>query len=69
MESLANNNGFSDGNKRTAFAATDVFLRLNGSSIDVTAVEGQDFMDGSMKRQEFRLRLILDWIREHVKPL
>src|SRR5215472_4376375 len=36
MESLANNNGFVDGNKRTAFAATDVFLRLNSFHIDVT---------------------------------
>jgi len=69
MESLANNNGFIDGNKRTAFAATDVFLRLNGFYIDVTAVEGHDFIDGSMERKEFRFRLILDWIREHMKPL
>ena len=69
MESLANNNGFIDGNKRPAFAATDVFLRLNGFYIDVTAVEGHDFVDGSIERQEFRFRLILDWIREHRKPL
>jgi len=69
MESLANNNGFIDGNKRTAFAATDVFLRLNGFYIDVIAVEGHDFIDGSMERKEFRFRLILDWIREHMKPL
>jgi death-on-curing protein len=30
MESLAINHPFVDGNKRTAFAAADVFLRING---------------------------------------
>src|SRR5215472_14808902 len=69
MESLANNNGFVDGNKRTAFAATDVFLRLNGFHINVTAAEGHEFIVGSMERQQFRFPLILDWIREHRKPL
>jgi len=58
MESLANNNGFVDGNKRTAFSATDVFLRVNGLCIDVTAVEGHEFIVGSMERQEFRFQII-----------
>lgn len=69
MESLGNNNGFIDGNKRTAFTVTDVFLRLNGLYIDVDSLEGHDFIDGSMERQEFRFTRIRDWIREHVKPL
>lgn len=30
MESLATNHPFVDGNKRIAFAAADVFLRING---------------------------------------
>jgi len=30
LESLAINHPFVDGNKRTAFAAADVFLRING---------------------------------------
>lgn len=30
LESLAINHPFVDGNKRIAFAATDVFLRING---------------------------------------
>jgi death on curing protein len=33
MESLAKNHPFVDGNKRVAFAVTDVFLRINGYSI------------------------------------
>jgi len=69
MESLANNHGFIDGNKRIAFMAADVFLQLNGFYIDVTTEEGYDFIDGSIERQEFRFPLIHDWIREHIKPL
>ena len=68
MESLANNHGFLDGNKRIAFAAADVFLRRNGSYIDVEAEEGYGFIVGSMERQEFRLVKILDWIRQRARP-
>jgi len=44
-------------------------LRLNGFYIDVTAVEGHEFIVGSMEGQEFRFPLILDWIHEPRKPL
>jgi death-on-curing protein len=59
MESLGNNHGFLDGNKRIAFTAADVFLRRNGFYIEVDAQAGY----------EFRFPRILDWIRQHVKPL
>src|ERR1700683_2930618 len=55
MESLANNRGFLDGNKRIAFTAADVFLRRNGFHIEVGANEGHDFIYGSMERGEFCL--------------
>src|SRR6266513_5483701 len=54
MESLGNNHGFLDGNKRIAFTAADVFLRGNGSYIAVEAADGYEFINGSMERQEFR---------------
>lgn len=38
MESLAINHPFIDGNKRVAFAATDVFLRINGYRINAKPV-------------------------------
>ncbi len=37
MESLGLNHPFIDGNKRVAFAATDIFLRLNGYRIEADA--------------------------------
>ena len=69
MESLGMNHGFVDGNKRIAFTATDVFLRRNGFSIEVEALDGHAFIDGSMERGEFRFAQILDWIRQHIKHL
>jgi death-on-curing protein len=69
MESLGNNHGFLDGNKRIAFAATDVFLRRNGSFIEVDAADGHAFIYGSMDRGEFRFAQIVEWLRKHVKPL
>lgn len=69
MESLGNNHGFLDGNKRVAFTAADVFLWRNGFYIEVDASEGYAFIVGSMERQEFRFAQIANWIREHIKPL
>src|SRR5271169_4984295 len=69
MESLGNNHGFLDGNKRIAFTATDVFLRRNGLYIEVEAATGYQFINGSMDRHEFRFAKILDWIRQHIEPV
>jgi death on curing protein len=69
MESLGNNHGFLDGNKRIAFTATDVFLRRNGFYIKIDADAGYEFIAGSMELHEFRFPKILDWIRQHIKPL
>lgn len=44
LESLATNHPFLDGNKRVAFLATDLFLRLNGFSINCDADEANRFI-------------------------
>jgi death-on-curing protein len=69
MESLGNNHGFVDGNKRVAFTATDVFLRRNGRYIEVEPLDGYEFIAGSMARSEFRFAQILDWILTRTRPL
>ena len=69
LESLGNNHGFIDGNKPIAFVATDVFLRRNGSYIEVEGLDGHAFIDGSIDRHELRFAQILDWIRQYIKPL
>jgi death-on-curing protein len=69
MESLANNHGFIDGNKRIAFTAADVFLRRNGFYLEVEGTDGHAFIDGSIARHEFRFAQILVWIRKHLRPM
>src|ERR1700688_5012094 len=69
IESLANNHGFLDGNKRIAFTAADVFLRRNGFYIEVEGAAGHEFINGSMERHEFRFAHILAWFRGRRKPL
>jgi death on curing protein len=69
LESLANNHGFVDGNKRIAFTAADVFLRSNGFYIAVEARKGYQFIVGSMERHDFRFPQIVEWIRQHLKPV
>ena len=46
LQSLTNNHALVDGNKRTAWLATVVFLRLNGAT--VTAVDGYDSFPARM---------------------
>src|SRR5260370_32183350 len=69
MESLGNNHGFLDGNKRIAFTAADVFPRRDGFYIEVEGLDGYAFIYGSMDRHEFHFPQNLDSSREHIKPL
>ena len=69
MESLGNNHGFLDGNKRIAFTAADVFLRRNGFFLDVESLDGYEFIYGSMDRGEFRFGRIVEWIGRNMKSL
>ena len=69
MESLANDHAFLDGNKRTSFAVTDTFLRLNGSCLQVDPLHAYKFMTEAISNGEFRFDRIRDWISSHLKPL
>lgn len=69
MESLANNNPFVDGNKRTSFAAADTFLRLNGFYLEAEPIETCRFITGALTSGTFRFPLIRDWVATHIQPL
>jgi death-on-curing protein len=69
FESLLMNHPFVDGNKRVAFFATDIFLRLNGYRFDVDAQEAHDFIVGSLDRGECDYQTLLVWIRNTVRTL
>jgi death-on-curing protein len=64
MESISNNQGFLDGNKRTAFVATDTFLRWNGFYLEIEPQAAYDLMVKASKEKLFNFGLILEWIFE-----
>lgn len=66
FESLLINHAFVDGNKRVAFFATDVFLRLNGWKLAVSAGEGEQFIIGILAANNRSFDKILPWIRDHL---
>ena len=63
---LARNHPFVDGNKRIAFIATALFLRLNGYRLSSTALDEIQTMlqlaAGELSEEEFAV-----WIRNHTK--
>ena len=67
FESLIMNHPFVDANKRVAFFATDVFLRLNGYKVKVDPVEAHRFLIGLLDSHRCTLGNLLPWIRRHVR--
>ncbi len=65
FESLIMNHPFVDGNKRVAFFATDVFLRLNGYRLKVTAKRAHRFLIGLLEDDRCSYDNLLPWIRKH----
>jgi death on curing protein len=69
LESLAGNQAFLDGNKRTAFVITDAFLRINGHYPDVETAAAHRFINTSIARKQFNFTTILAWLKAHVETL
>lgn len=69
FESLLINHAFVDGNKRVAFFATDIFLRLNGWKLVTTADDGEQFIVGMLEANNCSFEKILKWIQEHISAV
>ena len=69
FESLIMNHPFVDGNKRVAFFATDVFLRLNGYKLTVEAKRAHRFLIGLLENDRCTFEKLLPWIRKHTVKL
>ena len=69
FESLLMNHAFVDGNKRVAFFATDVFLRLNGWKISTSTEEAYDFLVGGLERGGLDREAMEAWLRRVVAEL
>jgi len=59
---------FIDGNKRTAYGAADIFLRLNGYLINVDPKVGEEFIV-EIVTGEFDEAKVRRWIKQHLKNL
>ena len=68
-ESLSQNHPFVDGNKRTAFAATYVFLAINGLEITATDDQAQDFVLGLYSASRVTFENLRAWLIENTKVL
>ena len=69
FESLLVNHAFVDGNKRVAFFATDIFLRLNGWKLLVSADEGEQFIIEMLEANDRSFENILKWIQAHISTV
>lgn len=63
MESLAINHPFVDGNKRIAFAATDVFLRINGWRLERPPMQIHAEMLAMFESGTFDIAHLEPWLR------
>ena len=64
MESLAINHPFVDGNKRIAFAAADVFLRINGWRLRRPPMQIHAEMIQMFEAGTFDIAHLDPWLRE-----
>ncbi len=66
FESLIMNHPFVDGNKRVAFFATDVFLRINGYYLDINDDEAHAFLIGLIEQNRCDCQNLLPWIQTSI---
>ncbi len=64
MESLAINHPFVDGNKRIAFAAADVFLRINGWRLQGSPSQIHEDMIHMFDSSTFDISHLEPWLRK-----
>lgn len=67
-ESLTMNHGFTDGNKRVAYASMVVFMAMNGLGIDASQEEAIDFIYGNIEGGTFKHAVLDEWLRSRAIP-
>jgi death-on-curing protein len=63
------NRGFVDGNKRVGFAATYVFLRINGLTITATSNATLRFVIETLETGCFEKPALETWLRANARPV
>ena len=67
LQSLCQNHCFVDGNKRVAFAATAIFLRMNGYHLSVKADDGETFLVNQVIQKRIAIEDIATWLEDRMK--
>jgi death-on-curing protein len=67
LQSLCQNHCFVDGNKRVAFAATAIFLRMNGYRLSVKADDGEQFLVNHVIQKRMAIDDIATWLESRMK--
>ena len=68
-ESLSQNHPFIDGNKRTAFAATFTFLRMNGWAIISEGPAAANSISSLYEKHHFEFTRLVEWLRANTREL
>ena len=68
LESLAINHPFLEGNKRVAFAAADVFLRINGWRLHRAPMQIHDELIQMFESGTFDFAHLEPWLRGFAEP-
>lgn len=69
LQSLCLDDAFADGNKRVAFAATAIFLLVNGQRVVITADAGEAFLIERAIVGRAAIEEIATWIEAHLRPV
>lgn len=67
LESLVQNHPFVDGNKRVAFAVVDIFLRINGHSINADSKAIYEQMIQLFEARSFDMEHLVPWLQRIVR--
>ncbi len=67
FQSLCQNHCFVDGNKRVAFAATAIFLRMNGYRLSIKADDGERFLVDDVIQRRVAVEDIATWLEGRMR--
>ena len=68
-ESLSQNHPFVDGNKRTAFVGTFMFLAFNNIQVIATGAEALAFVKDCYENSQARYDIFETWLRNNTKAV
>ncbi len=66
LQSFAGNHAFVDGNKRVAWLAADVFLRINGLKLRVSASVAERFIIERVIKKRIDVHEIAKWLEKYM---